>query len=537
MEPSCLEQLSARAGIGTEYINASGQRQTIEPQILRRLLAIMGNRTGSPEAPPSPVPEVFVRRQDEPAALRPAGQGGYRWRLMTEQGEIHHGAVNAGQALALPPALPCGYHLLILAQGKDAWHCRVIIAPERYYQPPALTAGRRLWGTCVQLHTLRSAANWGIGDTGDLKAMVREIARRGGAFIGLDPIHALYPALPGNASPYRPSSRRWLNTLYIDVNDIEDFQHSPAAQRWRRQADVRQTLAEARAADQVDYPRVARLKMTALRLAWQQFLLRPPADGQRADFDGFRLRGGESLRGQGVFDALHAHLLAQDPAFRGWQAWPQDYRIAEGAAVGAFCRRYPLEVEFYLWLQWLADRQFTQCYALSREMGMPIGLYRDLAVGESDGGAETWNDPGLYCLGASVGAPPDILGPQGQNWGLAPMDPKVLIARGYQPFIDLLRSNMRGCGALRIDHVMSLLRLWWIPRGDPAALGAYVYYPLDDLLAILALESQRHGCMVIGEDLAVLNAEEGQKKWRHEVAKMRDLDTDTNTEHTQLQPK
>lgn len=164
-------------------------------------------------------------------------------------------------------------------------------------------------------------------------------------------------------------------------------------------------------------------------------------------------------------------------------------------------------MEFYLWLQWLAWRQFAACWDTCQSFKLPIGLYRDLAVGVAEGGAETWCDRELYCLKASVGAPPDILGPLGQNWGLPPMDPHIIVARAYEPFIDLLRANMQNCGALRIDHVMSLLRLWWIPYGETADQGAYVHYPVDDLLSILALESQRHRCMVIGEDLGTVPVE------------------------------
>ncbi|NDL63828.1 4-alpha-glucanotransferase [Acerihabitans arboris] len=504
MEELLLEQLSAQAGIGSEYINALGRRQTISPQTKRRLLDAMGCRAGLAAVTTEPLPPVAVWRRDEPAALTPGGEGDYQWRLYTEQGGFLQGEVSAGSPLQLPRVLACGYHRLTLSQGARAWRCRVIIAPPRCYQPEALLGGQRLWGACVQLYTLRSAANWGIGDTGDLKKMVREIARRGGAFVGLNPLHALYPAMPGNASPYSPSSRRWLNTLYIDINSLEDFHLSPAARLWWARADVQRRLAQARAAADVDYPGVGALKLTALRLCWQQFNLREEQDGQRLAFAAFVRLGGASLRHQAEFDALHESLLARDASCVGWPDWPEDCRDIRGAGTQTFRQRHGDEIAFYLWLQWLADGQFAECFALCRALGMPIGLYRDLAVGVGDGGAETWSDPALYCLGASVGAPPDMLGPRGQNWGLAPMDPREMALRGYQPFIDLVRSNMQGCGALRIDHVMSLLRLWWIPLGDTAGQGAYVHYPMEDLLSILALESQRNRCMVIGEDLGTV---------------------------------
>ncbi|WP_024522649.1 4-alpha-glucanotransferase, partial [Edwardsiella hoshinae] len=262
----------------------------------------------------------------------------------------------------------------------------------------------------------------------------------------------------------------------------------------------------ARASDWVDYPAVYALKLEGLRLAFQAF--NPQGNDARAQaFQHFVQRGGKSLQHQAAFDALHHHLQAQDAQMWGWPVWPPALRRADSPDVAQFCRQHAQEVTFFLWLQWLADSQLADCYHLANQHAMPIGLYRDLAVGVAQGGAETWSEPELYCLQASVGAPPDILGPLGQNWGLPPMDPQTLHTLGYQPFIEMLRANMRHCGALRIDHVMSLLRLWWIPQGASASEGAYVQYPLDDLLAILALESQRNHCMVIGEDLGTVPVE------------------------------
>lgn len=357
----------------------------------------------------------------------------------------------------------------------------------------------------MQLYTLCSANNWGVGDFGDLKSMLVDIGRRGGAFIGLNPIHALYPANPESASPYSPSSRRWLNVIYIDVNAVEDFQRSEEAQAWWRMPTTQQTLKQAREADWVDYSTVTALKMAALRMAWKRFAVRD--DEQMAAFRYFVTQEGESLYWQAAFDAIHAHQVQEDELRWGWPVWPEAYRSVDSPAVKTFCEEYRDEVDFYLWLQWLAYTQFAACWETSQGFKMPVGLYRDLAVGVAEGGAETWCDRELYCLKASVGAPPDILGPLGQNWGLPPMDPHIMAARAYEPFIELLRANMQNCGALRIDHVMSMLRLWWIPYGETADQGAYVHYPVDDLLSILALESQRHQCMVIGEDLGTVPVE------------------------------
>ncbi|MDA5495859.1 4-alpha-glucanotransferase [Yersinia intermedia] len=516
MDRKSLDQAATLAGIAASYINAHGKPQAILPETKQQLLAAMG-RTYVPqdtqtESAPLPVVKVFTF--GSPMQLPMAGSGDYHWQLQTEKGELHQGRISAKKTLTLPSSLPQGYHRLILEQGLQQWQCSIIVAPKRCYEPDALLAGKKLWGACVQLYTLRSERNWGIGDFGDLSQMLEQVGERGGAFIGLNPIHALYPANPQSASPYSPSSRRWLNVVYIDVNRVDEFQHSEAAQLWWHQPETQQVLAEVRVNEWVDYPQVMQLKLMALRLAFPLFTARKAKDARMQAFHQFVEQGGRSLHQQAAFDALHAHLSAQDPMMWGWPVWPEKYRDGHSTAVADFCREYASDVTFYLWLQWLAATQFDSCFRNSQSRKMPIGLYRDLAVGVAEGGAETWCDRELYCLKASVGAPPDILGPLGQNWGLPPMDPHVMVARAYQPFIDLLRANMTSCGALRIDHVMALLRLWWIPYGQTAAQGAYVKYPVDDLLAILALESQRHHCMVIGEDLGTVPVEI--------VAKLRD---------------
>ncbi|MTH48509.1 4-alpha-glucanotransferase [Intestinirhabdus alba] len=503
MESKRLDSAARAAGIGPSYINAHGKPQTVSAETRRRLLDAM-HGAAAPAAE-RPVPEVRVFTVGKKMSLPVGGKGEYRWLLTTEAGRQFQGQAVGGRAMPLPASLPEGYHTLTLIREGQRLPCRIIVAPKRCYEPPALLNGQKLWGACVQLYTLRSDHNWGIGDFSDLRAMLTQVAKRGGSFIGLNPIHALYPANPESASPYSPSSRRWLNVIYIDVGAVEDFQHSEEAQAWWQTPDTRLRLRQAREAEWVDYSAVTALKITALRMAWKRFARRD--DAQMAAFRLFVGRQGESLYWHAAFDALHARQAQEEEGSWGWPTWPEAYRSVDSPAVKAFCEAHRDEVDFYLWLQWLAYTQFAACWEVSRGYGMPVGLYRDLAVGVAEGGAETWCDRELYCLNASVGAPPDILGPLGQNWGLPPMDPHVIAARGYEPFIELLRANMQNCGALRIDHVMSLLRLWWIPRGETADRGAYVHYPVDDLLAILALESQRHRCMVIGEDLGTVPEE------------------------------
>ena len=491
--------LTPTADIASEYIDAHGQLQSVSAITRQRLLAAMHPAKMNA----SPLPPVHIVQGEDAEIVLPAPGIEGEWQLIAEQGETWKGHCLADQPIRLL-ALPFGYHQLTFIAHQQAFHSRIIVAPVRCYEPPAIQQGQSLWGACIQLYTLRSATNWGIGDFSDLKQMLVAVAQRGGACIGLNPLHALFPATPESASPYSPSSRRWLNMLYIDVAAVEDFTLSEDAQRWWQADSTLQALQAARNAEWVDYSAVTRLKLEALRLAWQHFRQRSAEDHQVAAFEAFMQQGGESLLHQGVFDALHAAQIAEDHRRYDWTTWSAELQSPDSAAVRAFRIEHTYEVRFYLWLQWLAARQFADCWAVCRQHEMPIGLYRDLAVGVAQGGAETWSDRELYCLQASVGAPPDILGPLGQNWGLPPMDPQIMQARAYEPWIALLRANMHDCGALRIDHVMALLRLWWIPQGESAAEGAYVHYPIDDLLAILALESQRHHCMVIGEDLGTV---------------------------------
>ena len=471
MESKRLDNAALAAGISPNYINAHGKPQSIGADTKRRLLDAM-HHTAATDVAATPIPNVMVWTYGKKMTLAVEGKGEFSWILTTEEGKQYHGQATGGKTLSLPTRLPEGYHSLTLTQGDQRWHCRAIIAPERCYEPQPLKEAKKLWGACVQLYTLRSEKNWGIGDFGDLKTMLPEVAKRGGSFIGLNPIHALYPANPESASPYSPSSRRWMNVIYIDVNAVEDFALSEEAQAWWKLPATQKKLQAARDVEQVDYAAVTELKMTALRMAWKRFAKRN--DEQMATFRYFVDKEGESLYWQAAYDALHAYQMQEDKLRWGWPAWPKAYQNIESSDVQSFCKKHADDIDFYLWLQWLAYTQFADCWETSQSDAMPIGLYRDLAVGVAEGGAETWCDRELYCLKASVGAPPDILGPLGQNWGLPPMDPHIIAARAYEPFIELLRANMKNCGALRIDHVMSVLRLWWIPYGETADHGAYV---------------------------------------------------------------
>jgi 4-alpha-glucanotransferase len=407
----------------------------------------------------------------------------------------------------LPFDLPPGYHELeAKVAGGALQRCRLIVSPPRCHQPAAILAGRRLWGIAVQLYTLRSRQNWGIGDFFDLTLLIRWAASCGAGFVGLNPLHALAPADPARSSPYSASSRHFLNVLYISVPAVPEFDECPAASNRLAEPTVASRLQELRAQSNVDYPGVADLKFEILTLLYQDFrdrhLAQSSARGLK--FRAFEAAQGAALQMHARFDALDRYFRATLGVASGWSNWPEEYRNANGVAARRFASEHPAEVEFYAYLQWLAHEQLTGAQALTRELGMPIGLYGDYAVGANPSGSETWVDPAGYALAAEIGAPPDPLALKGQGWGIPPQDPTAIQAQRLQGFERLIRSNMRYYGALRLDHVMSLFRLWWVPQGCSPTDGAYVHYPLQQLLTVVTLESARNRCLVVGEDLGIV---------------------------------
>jgi 4-alpha-glucanotransferase len=345
-----------------------------------------------------------------------------------------------------------------------------------------------------------------MGDFRDLRELIRHAAPLGCGIVGLNPLHALMPANPAHISPYSPSNRQFLNVLYIAVEDVPDFAECDEARQRVEAAEFQQKLQSLRATANVDYVGSAAAKFEILKLLYASFRARhlEPNTGRCQAFRSFIETQGEALRLHAIYDALDAHLRLQGPQYWGWPSWPEDYRDPSAPAVVRFARERVQDVEYFLYLQWLAAEQLREAQATARELGMAIGLYGDVAVGANSAGSETWSNRRLYRQGASVGAPPDALALKGQDWGIPPQDPNELRTQQYQPFVGLIRNNMRHVAALRLDHVMSLYRLWWVPRGLLSKDGTYVHYPLEDLIAIMALESERSRCLVIGEDLGTV---------------------------------
>ncbi|MFP1843476.1 4-alpha-glucanotransferase [Lonsdalea quercina] len=489
-----------RISIAETYVDDTGRHQRIDRSTQAKLLSLLSAEGINDQ----PIPPVKVWREGEPVTVWVQGDSHYRWTFHYEQGGMIEGEIVGGTVLTLPGPLPQGYHRLTLEQAGRRWRCQAIIAPMCCYEPDALSQGKRWWGVSVQLYTLCSQHNWGVGDFGDLKTLLEEVARRGGAFVGLNPLHALSPSGADNANPYSPSSRYWINTIYIDVNHVDDFLQSEEAQRWWQSAETQHRLSTVRGSRWVDYRSVAALKLDALRLSFQHFNLRGVLDPRQLAFQQFIARGGDRLQQHATYDALNAWLERDGHSFSDWSQWPECYQDARGDSVVSFRESHAEDVMFYCWLQWLAHEQLAACYDHSKQLGMPLGLYREVAEGVACRSADSWQDHPLFCHDASIGDVPQTRMPHGQSGPLAPINPVQLQCCGYQPFIDMIRSNMAHTSAICLHHVASLMREWWVPQEGESEDGGFIYYPVDDLLAILALESQRHRCMVMGDEQGVL---------------------------------
>ena len=360
------------------------------------------------------------------------------------------------------------------------------------HRPAALEQGGRIWGFTVQLYGLRSERNWGVGDFSDLRLLLEIAAGFGAAIVGVSPLHA------ADASPYSPSSRHALNAIYLDVEAIPEFARCAEARRVFNSSSFKERLAQLRAAPLVDYAAVRAAKLEVLELLHECFA---HDRARRERFAQFDRHSPKALRDYALYEALREELGA------GWQSWPAQYRDPDSPAVKKFARSHARRVQFHAYLQWNARLQLDSAQRRARDLGMPVGLYVDLALGSDRGGAEVWSDQAAYAIEVSIGAPPDDFSPRGQEWGLPPYSPRALRAARYRPFIDLLRANMPAGGAIRLDHVMALARLYWIPRGNKPDKGGYVNYPFRELLGLLARESRRNRCMVVGEDLGTVTPE------------------------------
>ena len=572
-----LDALCRYLGVALEYEDAWGQRTVVPEAKKRDIVAALGYPVADQAeaaacladlraaARRRILPPLLVVQGGTPplrlAANLPAEFVGHTlpWRIVLEDGGERSGVVvprpfplpdSASPGAPVPdadesgddsrrPALlelavdvPPGHHRLLLFEPaqppRELAAAALAICPATCFQlprPALQCVGDRLWGPAVQVYALRSSRNWGIGDFGDLLRLVDLAADAGAHVVGVNPLHALFPHDPARASPYSPSSREWLNVLYIEIETTRDYGECAAARQHVEEPAFRQRLDALRATEFVDYGGVAAAKFEVLEMLYRHFrTVHLERNTQRAGlFRDFQREGGRSLRAHALFDALQERFFRLDRAVWGWTVWPEAYRDIDGPAVEAFALANEERVEFFEYLQWQAEAQLRRVAARAQARGMAIGLYRDLAVGVNEGGSETWARPKLHALGIHAGAPPDELNPAGQDWGFPPVIPQRLAAECFEPFLAVLRANMRHAGALRIDHVMSLMRLFWLPTDRPRRVGAYVAYPMDELLGLLCLESRRHRCVVIGEDLGIVPQGVRDAMARHVIFSYRPL--------------
>ena len=469
-------------GIQTEFIDGQGRRRTTDEAALAVILDAL---------PPQPL-RRFIR---QPVVVR-SGLGGnselsqlatlpLRWKIVANPDVVAEGKTNS-RVIAWPKDLPPGVYRLHLTDASSfTEELPFIVATASAF------AGDfdRCWLLAVQLYGVRSMRNWGMGDFTDLEGLIRLAAHLGADGVGLNPLHALFDDRPGDCSPYSPNSRLFLNPLYIDVEGLPEFQGDTL---------TKAVLAGLRASDIVDYVAVAELKWRALRSAFTDFKANPRLERQR-DFETFRAERDPLLSRFACFEVLR-HKFGKP-----WWEWPEQWRQPDDARA-ADLRVGPdaLEIEYVEFVQWIADRQLAACRDHAHRLGMRVGLYLDVAVGVQSDGFDAWNEQAAISRHLAVGAPPDPLNTAGQNWGLAGFNAAGLEQQSFRPYREMLQASMRHAGAIRLDHVLGLKRLYLVPHGFGPADGVYVQMPFEALLAVTAHESAAHRCVVIGEDLGTV---------------------------------
>lgn len=494
-----LQQLASAHGVATGYSDWRGQPVQVSTSAVVAALAALGVDAGGPAAVAAALADVesapWQRLLPTSVVLR--GGGGEVAVHVDEDAEVHlEVELEDGATAPLPVAgpvtarrgrqvrrsvplsdLPLGWHRLRATAAGTSAESVLCVAPARLQLPPDLD---RAWGWMVQLYSLRSRSSWAMGDYADLRTVVTRSAADGAGAVLLNPLHAETPVVPINPSPYSPSSRRFRSALYLHVEDVPEYTGAPADVR--AAVDALRPEAEP---DRIPRDPVWEAKLAALELLWPLH--------RAQDLQAWREQQGQPLEEFAVFCAL------AEQHGGNWQSWPQELRRPDSPAVAAAAAEHAERVAFWCWVQLLVDEQLT-----GLGDAMAVGVIHDLAVGVDAGGADAWALQDALALGTTVGAPPDSFNQQGQDWGLPPWRSDRLAESGYLPFRDVVRGVLRHAGGLRIDHVMGLFRLWWVPSGAGAAEGTYVSYDDEALLGVLALEAHRAGALVVGEDLGTV---------------------------------
>jgi 4-alpha-glucanotransferase len=406
----------------------------------------------------------------------------------------------------LPLSLPLGYHEISVRVGAEGATTRYIVTPGRAWAEPSAGGGGRAAGIAVSLYGVRSGRNWGCGDFRDLLDLVDWVSEDlGASFVALNPLHAILNRRPFNTSPYLPNCIFYQNFLYLDVEGMEDYAKCRRARELRGSAEVVAEIEALRATPFVEYERVSALKLRFLKILFAQFLREWRKGSARTrEFEAFRNREGDLLEKFATYSALDEWLHARDASVWMWTEWPEPYQDPRSEATRAFREKHWRLVMFYQYLQWQIDLQLARAQQWARDRRLSIGLYHDLALATDRFGSDLWAHRPFYVAGCRVGSPPDDFSPKGQDWAFPPPNAARHREDGYRLFAESIRKNCRHGGALRIDHVMRLFRLFWIPDGVEATDGAYVRERNQDLVRIVALESVRNQVLVVGEDLGTV---------------------------------
>lgn len=477
-----LARLAALHGVATSYLDQLRQPVEVDRAAVVGVLAALGVDASTSTVVWTALAEAESRSPTPPCVVVKRSVGGHvavggPAQLRLEDGS-HRAVASDGGRVRLAPGLPTGYHCLELGDRE----LPVIVTPDQ-----VTPRRRRGWGWMVQLYAMRSLGSWGIGDVADLRALTSWTAQNGGDLVLVNPLHAVAPTLPQQASPYYPGSRRWSNPLYLRVEDTPWYAAADAELRAR--VDALRPVSDAQI---IDRDSVWTAKLAALELLWQGV---PTAE---VGGDYTLSPDDDDLWTFATWCAL-CEIYGND-----WREWPTELQRADSPAVARARADLADRVRFFAWLQVFVDSDLAGTQRTATHEGMDVGIVHDLAVGADPGGADAWMFRDAMALAARIGAPPDLFNQQGQDWGMPPWHPHRLAEQAYRPFRDMLRAVLRHAGGIRIDHVLGMFRLWWIPEGASAPGGSYVKYDADAMLGIIALEAERAGAVVIGEDLGTV---------------------------------
>ena len=506
MSEANLEILASRAGLAVDWIDANGRPQRVNPDALRAVLKGLGHPADTDAEIDASLLELEQAQQDKhlPPLMTVDSGDGLDLARYFEPDTLCRVNLENGEALelrldgdaVLPGVIALGYHQVHI---NDQVFTLAVAPTHCYSVADAVdTQPARAWGLSAQLYSLRRLGDGGFGDTLALEHLVRSAAERGADALAISPMHAMFSADTGRFSPYSPSSRLFLNSLYASPSCIlgeRDVRNAIEA------LGLEEELHTLEQHSLIDWPSAANAKQRLLRALYEDF--RHGQHPQHADFLSFRQAGGEALENHCRFEAVQAQRAAAGEDL-DWRHWPEEWRNPASPALVHFAEDNREEIGYFAFAQWLIARCLERAQQAARGSGMGVGLIADLAVGADGGGSQAWSRQDELLSGLTVGAPPDILNRAGQGWGISAFSPEGLKRNGFRAFIEMLRANFAHAGGLRIDHVMGLQRLWVIPMDASPREGAYLYYPVDDLLRLLALESHRHKAIVLGEDLGTV---------------------------------